>query len=124
MTLGQLPSAAEGSCVRIYIGIGSNLGDRQANILAALQRLRARVAVAAVSAFYESDAAEGAEGPPFLNVAAAIDTDMDRAAFEHFARDAEAAVGRRSVRRLAARPIDIDVLWADSYVHPQLLTRP
>jgi GTP cyclohydrolase-4 len=109
--------------VRIYIGIGSNLGDRQANILTALQRLRARADVLAVSAFYESEAADGAEGPAFLNVAAELETPLDRAAFERFARDVENAVGRFGARKLAARSIDIDVLWAEGYVHPNLLQR-
>lgn len=109
--------------MRIYIGIGSNLGDRQGNILAALQRLRARGEVRAVSSFYESAAADGAEGPAFLNVAAEIDTPLDREAFERFARDVETAVGRFGTRKLAARPIDIDLLWADGYTHPNLLQR-
>jgi GTP cyclohydrolase-4 len=109
--------------VRIYIGIGSNLGDRQANILAALQRLRARADVRAVSGFYESEAADGAEGPAFLNVAAELETSLDRTGFERFARDVEAALGRLRTRKLAARPIDIDVLWAEGYVHPNLLQR-
>jgi GTP cyclohydrolase IV len=109
--------------VRIYIGIGSNLGDRQGNILAALQRLRARADVRAVSAFYESEAADGAEGPAFLNVAAELDTPLDREGFERFARDVETAVGRLRTRPLAARPIDIDLLWAEGYVHPRLLHR-
>jgi 2-amino-4-hydroxy-6-hydroxymethyldihydropteridine diphosphokinase len=96
---------------RIYIGIGSNLGDRQSNVLAALQRLRSRARIAAVSAFYESEAAGGAEGPPYLNVAAALQTELDAGAFEHFAREVELAVGRAvgSARKLAARPIDIDL---------------
>jgi GTP cyclohydrolase-4 len=114
---------AEEVAVRIYIGIGSNLGDRQANILAALQRLRARANVLAVSGFYESEAADGAEGPAFLNVAAELDTPLDRAGFERFARDVEAALGRLRTRKLAARPIDIDVLWTEGYVHPNLLQR-
>jgi GTP cyclohydrolase IV len=109
--------------VRIYIGIGSNLGDRQANVLSALQRLRARADVLAVSGFYESQAADGAEGPEFLNVAAELETALDLRAFERFARDVEMAVGRAGTRKLAARPIDIDVLWSDGYVHPQLLQR-
>ena len=109
--------------VRIYIGIGSNLGDRQANVLAALQRLRRRADVLAVSAFYESEAADGAEGPPFLNVAAALETDLDAPDFERFCKEVEVAVGRWHARHLAARPIDIDVLWAGSYVHPQLAQR-
>ena len=63
----------------LYVGIGSNLGDRQANILAALQRLRARAQITAVSAFYESEAAHGAEGPAYLNIAAALSTEVKRA---------------------------------------------
>jgi GTP cyclohydrolase IV len=110
----------------IYIGIGSNLGDRQGNILAALQRLRARARITAVSSFYESAAAHGAEGPAYLNVAAALSTDLDAEAFKRFARDVELAVGRaRGTRRLAPRPIDVDLLVYDgAIVQPHLEARP
>ena len=111
------------TAVRIYIGIGSNLGDRQANILAALQRLRAKADVRTVSAFYESEAADGAEGPAFLNVAAELETSLPLPAFERFAREVETAVGRVLTRKLAARPVDVDVLWSEGYVHPQLEQR-
>ncbi len=109
--------------MQLYIGIGSNLGDRQANILAALQRLRAKARVKAVSSFYESAAAGGAQGPAFLNIAAELDTDLDLDAFRGFAHDVELAVGRYSNRKLAARPIDIDVLWTPQWVHPDLAQR-
>jgi GTP cyclohydrolase IV len=101
----------------IHVGIGSNLGDRQSNILAALQRLRARATISAVSAFYESEAADGAEGPAYLNVAAALRTELDGPAFESFARDVELALGRAAgTRKLAPRPIDIDLLAVDNAV--------
>jgi len=106
------------------VGIGSNLGDRQANILAALQRLRRKSRVVAVSSFFESAPAEGAEGPSFLNVAAELETELERGNFEAFARGVELAVGRPGKQRLEARPIDIDVLTAGDYVHPQLAQRP
>ncbi len=111
---------------KIYVGIGSNLGDRQGNILAALQRLRARCEVAAVSDFYESEAAGGAAGPAYLNVAAGLSTDLDIGAFERFARDVELAVGRAaSTQKLAPRPIDIDLLAVDeTIVREGLETRP
>ena len=109
----------------LHIGIGSNLGDRQGNILTALQRLRARARVVTVSAFYESEPAGGADGPAFLNVAAHLQTELDAAAFERFARDVELAVGRASVRKLAARPIDIDLLAADGrLMRDDLASRP
>ncbi|HVR47046.1 MAG TPA: GTP cyclohydrolase MptA [Candidatus Binatia bacterium] len=110
----------------LYIGIGSNLGDRQGNILAALQRLRARAQIVAVSSFFESAAAHGAEGPAYLNIAAALRSELDAEAFKRFSRDVEVAVGRaRGTRRLAARPIDVDLLVFDGVVvQPHLDARP
>lgn len=110
----------------LYIGIGSNLGDRQGNILAALQRLRGRVQITAVSSFYESEAAHGAEGPAYLNIAAALRSELDAESFKRFARDVELAVGRaRASARLAPRPIDVDLLVYDgAIVQPHLDRRP
>ncbi|MBV8489574.1 MAG: GTP cyclohydrolase I FolE2 [Candidatus Eremiobacteraeota bacterium] len=101
----------------LYVGIGSNLGDRQGNMLAALQRLRSRAKIVAVSAFYESAAAHGAEGPAYLNLVARVETELDADAFQRFARDVEHAVGRAAgTRKLAARPIDVDLLAVDGVV--------
>ncbi len=108
----------------VHIGIGSNLGDRQANILAALQRLRARATIRAVSAFYESAAADGAQGPAFLNVAAALDTGLEGESLERLLREVEVAVGRTSTTRLEARVIDIDLLAVDGVAQLPLAQRP
>ncbi|HUA10343.1 MAG TPA: GTP cyclohydrolase MptA [Candidatus Acidoferrales bacterium] len=110
--------------MHVYIGIGSNLGDRQANILAALQRLRAYARIGRVSSFYESEPAGGAGGPYFLNVAAQIETELGRDAFERVIHEVELAVGRISSARLQARPIDIDVLAFGEWTHPKLAHRP
>jgi GTP cyclohydrolase-4 len=109
-----------------YVGIGSNLGDRQGNVLAALQRLRSRAEISVVSSFYESAAAGGAEGPAYLNVAAALRSELDLEAFRRFARDVELAVGRsRSSAKLQPRPIDLDLLVYDGeVVQPHLESRP
>lgn len=107
-----------------YIGIGSNLGDRRANIFTALQRLRGRARIDAVSSFYESAAADGAEGPPFLNVAAAVTFEGDRQAFVRMIEDVARALGRSETRRLRARALDIDVLAFDDWERPQLDARP
>jgi GTP cyclohydrolase-4 len=108
---------------RVYIGIGSNLGDRQANILAALQRLRARASIERVSAFYESPPAGGATGPAFLNIAAELQTELERETFERALTDIQLALGRTSNVRLEARPIDIDILAFGDDVHPELAQR-
>ncbi len=117
----------------VYVGLGSNLGDRQSTILAALQRLRREANVEAVSSFYETAPANGVAGPPFLNLAAKLTTALEPAAFEGFVRSVESAIGRRTRTPLDARPIDIDILLIDDAVadygrfevpHPYLAARP
>jgi GTP cyclohydrolase-4 len=117
----------------VYVGLGSNLGDRQGNILQALQKLRARCSVAAVSAYFETPPVAGVAGPAFFNVAAKLVTDLEPEAFEGFVRDVEVAIGRQRAQHLAARPIDIDILLIDDLArdfgrfevpHPYLAQRP
>jgi GTP cyclohydrolase-4 len=116
----------------VYVGVGSNLGDRQSTILAALQRLRKEARVEAVSSYYETAPANGVAGPAFLNVAAKLSTSLDPRRFEHFVRGIETAVGRTTRRPLDARPIDIDILLFDDLAedfgrfevpHPYLAAR-
>ena len=117
----------------VYLGLGSNLGDRQANILQALQKLRAWATIDAVSSYYEAPAAGGVAGPAFLNAAARVHTALEPRAFEAALRKVELAVGRQRTQPLLARPIDIDILLFDnitedfgSFVvpHPYLARRP
>ena len=117
----------------ILIGLGSNLGDRQANILQALQKLRARARVNRVSSFYETAPMGSVAGPAFLNVAAQLETDLEPEAFETFIRRVETAIGRQRSRDFSARPIDIDILYFDDLIadfgrfavpHPYLERRP
>jgi GTP cyclohydrolase-4 len=117
----------------VYLGLGSNLGERQGNILQALQKLRAGCRIEAVSSYYETQPQSGVAGPAFLNVAAKVATELEPAAFENFARGVEVAVGRQRAGHLAARAIDIDVLLVDDLEedfgrfevpHPYLGQRP
>lgn len=117
----------------VYVGVGSNLGDRQSTILAALQRLRREARVEVVSSYFETPPANGVAGPPFLNVAARLTTALDPLAFEAFVRGIETAVGRQTRTPLDARPIDIDLLLVDDLIgdfgrfelpHPYLASRP
>jgi GTP cyclohydrolase-4 len=117
----------------VYLGLGSNLGDRQGTILSALQRLRREATVEAVSSYYETPPAGGVAGPSFLNVAARVTTALAPEAFEHFLRGVETAIGRQQRSLLDARPIDIDILFIDDLVvdfgrfevpHPYIASRP
>ncbi len=117
----------------VYLGLGSNLGDRQGNILQALQRLRSAATVEAVSEYYEGPPALGARGPSFLNVAVRLRTELQPRALKVFFEAVERAVGRRHSVPLGARPIDIDLLLIDGLhgkfgdfdvPHPHLAARP
>jgi len=116
----------------VYVGLGSNLGDRQSTILAALQRLRERARVEEVSSYYETPPANGVAGPAFLNAAAKLVTALEPLELERFVRGVETAIGRQTRTPLDARPIDIDVLLIDDLVadfgrfevpHPYLAAR-
>jgi GTP cyclohydrolase-4 len=117
----------------VYLGLGSNLGDRQGTILSALQRLRREARIEAVSAYYETPPVGGVAGPAFLNVAAHVTTALEPVAFEHFLRGIETAIGRQQPTLLGARPIDIDILYVDDTIadfgrfevpHPYIASRP
>jgi GTP cyclohydrolase-4 len=100
----------------VLIGLGSNLGDRQGTILQALQKLRSFAQINAVSSYYETPPI-GVRGPTFLNVAAAVTTELDPEAFEFALRAVETAIGRQRLHELGARPIDIDILYFDDVMH-------
>ena len=99
---------------RAYVGLGANLGDREGAIRAALAVLDARpdVAVVAVSTLLETDPVGYLDQPPFLNGAAALETDLAPRELLDALLEVERELGR--VRgegpRYGPRPIDLDLL--------------
>ncbi len=99
--------------VRAFIGIGSNLGDREAWCRAAAARMGQLpgTRLVRVSALVETAAAEGAEGGAFLNGVAEIQTELSPRELLGELRAIEGAFGRSAQRRRgAARTIDLDLL--------------
>lgn len=118
-----------------YLGLGSNLGDRRAQLEAAVAALPAHgVAVLASSSTYDTDpVGEVLDQPPFLNACVRVETDLHPLGLLDACKAVEADLGRRpgGVRH-APRPIDIDVLLLGDRVealarvtlpHPQVLAR-
>jgi 2-amino-4-hydroxy-6-hydroxymethyldihydropteridine diphosphokinase len=99
--------------VRVFVGLGSNLGDREANLRAALEALAAEpgIAVASVSSFRDT-APVGLEAQPrFLNAAAALETELSPRALLERLLAVERALGRRREGpRFGPRTIDLDLL--------------
>ncbi len=117
-----------------YLGLGSNLGNREANLRAALRGLLRRGRVEAVSSLYETEPVGGPPQPPFFNAACRLETRLDPRPLLRFLRGLEQELGRPpGGERLSPRPIDLDILlYGDRIVeeedlvipHPRLVERP
>lgn len=97
---------------RAYLSLGSNLGDRAANIAAAVTALRDTpgIMVDAVSSLHETPPWGDCDQDPFLNAAAAIRTTLDPHALLDAVKAMEAMLGRTESRRWGPRAIDIDIV--------------
>lgn len=96
----------------VFLGLGANLGDRQANLALAIGRLRRVLSVEAVSAPYETLPVGYADQPSFLNLAVQARTGLDPEALLHVCKDIERELGRQPGLAVpnGPRPIDIDIL--------------
>lgn len=93
------------------VALGSNLGDRAANLQAALDLLAERGATAVrVSAVWETPPVP-ADQPRYLNAAAALETELSPEGLLAVAKEVEHLLGRRPTGRWRPRPIDIDLLF-------------
>jgi 2-amino-4-hydroxy-6-hydroxymethyldihydropteridine diphosphokinase len=111
-----------------YIGVGANLGDREANIGAAIARLRAArdVEVLTVSKLIDTPAAGGPAGSPsFLNGALEVETSLTARQLLDRLLDVEKSLGRERRLKWGPRTIDLDLLlFADQIIAEPGLTVP
>ena len=99
-----------------YLGLGSNIGDRRANLETAVAALeRHGVRVLASSSTYDTDpVGEILDQPDFLNACLRIETDLDAEALLDACKTVERELGREAGGpRHAPRPIDVDLLLLD-----------
>ncbi len=99
-----------------YLSLGSNVGDRAANLREALAHLEEAGRLLAVSAFYETQPVEVPDQPWFLNCVAAIETEKTPREILQLALHIEAAMGRLRMRDKGPRKIDIDILLFGDWV--------
>jgi 2-amino-4-hydroxy-6-hydroxymethyldihydropteridine diphosphokinase len=97
---------------RAFLGLGSNLGDREAQLAAAVDRLVA-VGLVRASPTYETDPVGGPEQGAYLNVVAQLDTDLSPRQLLSVCARLEAAAQRVRQERWGPRTLDVDVLWVD-----------
>jgi 2-amino-4-hydroxy-6-hydroxymethyldihydropteridine diphosphokinase len=116
--------------MRAFLGLGSNLGDRWANLRRAVGALPD---VVAVSSVYETDPVGGPEGQgPYLNLVVELETELSPRRLLEWGQRLEAEAGRVRLERWGPRTLDIDVLWVGDQVvdepdlqvpHPRLWER-
>lgn len=111
--------------MKVYLGLGSNLGDRKANLEKALQLLGERLHVEQVSSLYETEPMGYVEQPRFFNAVCRAETDIGPLQLLSLIKGIEASLGRVPSLPNAPRPIDLDILfYGDLVMETPELTIP
>ena len=109
----------------VYLSLGSNIGDRKANLGGAIGRLGELGRVMAVSSFYETEPVELKQQPWFLNCAVKLETELMPRQLLARVLELEQDMGRKRVQAKGPRSIDIDILlFGSSVIELKGLTIP
>ena len=115
----------------VYLGLGSNMGDRQENLDKALEFLSQRVRMGKISSVYDTEPIGNVEQPRFLNLVCQAYTRLTPEALLALAKGIEKKLGRTG-KSSGPRPIDIDILLFGEQVvenpdliipHPKMVER-
>ena len=114
---------------QVYLGLGTNLGDKEANLKAALEEIKKRVGeIASLSAFYASEPWGFESENSFLNAVCCVMSDFSPMEILSITQQIERELGRKtkSVGGIYSdRMIDIDILlYDDLQIHTPELTIP
>ena len=114
---------------KVYLGLGTNLGDKEANLKAAIEEIRKRVGeVTSQSAFYASEPWGFESDNSFLNAVCCVSTELTPIEVLHITQEIERELGRskKSVNGIYSdRMIDIDILlYDDLHIQTPELTIP
>ncbi len=118
--------------VTVYLGLGSNLGNRQDNLDRTLGFLSQRLRVEKVSSIYDTEPVGNTNQPRFLNQVCRVSTGLEPMAVLTLVKGIESKLGRLPHTSNGPRPIDIDILFYDDQVieapglvvpHPRLTER-
>lgn len=96
--------------MRVFLSLGSNIGDRRTHLSTALSSLPDLVSV---SSTYETDPVGGPQQGPFLNLIAELDTELDPRALLGICHRLESAAGRVRTEKWGSRTLDVDIIWID-----------
>ena len=94
----------------MFLGLGSNVGDREAHLTYALDRLATEATLTGLSGVYETEPVGFADQPPFLNMVIGIRTARSPQALLDLTRSIERGRGRTRPFPNAPRTLDVDIL--------------
>lgn len=101
----------------IYIGIGSNIGDREANCKKAIELLQTKgIVTTKISSIYETEPWGVKEQPKFLNMALEAETNLSPEKLLIALKDIEKQMKREYAIKWGPRIIDLDLLFYDNII--------
>jgi len=118
--------------VPVYLGLGSNMGERQENLTLALDYISQRLRIEKKSSVYDTEPVGDAKQPRFLNMVCRVTTSLAPATLLTVLKGIESKMGRLPGPPNSPRPIDIDILlYGDQVIethelkipHPRLAER-
>ena len=116
----------------VFLGLGTNLGERQQNLQQAISGLSRRLQISAISPVYATPPWGVVDQPDFLNLCLQAETSLLPHELIRFLKELERRIGRTKTFRWGPRLIDIDILFYDDLVyedeglsipHPRLAER-
>ena len=118
--------------IRVFLGIGTNLGDRERNLQEARDVLSQRLEILKESSIYQTAPWGYLDQPVFLNQVIEAQTDFSSLNLLDFLKQAEHQLGRQANFRYGPRLIDLDILFYGNRIiqtprlqvpHPRLTQR-
>ena len=118
--------------ITVYLGLGSNIGDRQDNLNRALDFLLQRLRLEKISSIYQTEPIGNVQQPRFLNLVCQVSTRLAPMGLLALAKGIESKLGRLPHTSNAPRPIDIDILFYGDQIietpelvipHPRVVER-
>jgi 2-amino-4-hydroxy-6-hydroxymethyldihydropteridine diphosphokinase len=122
----------ESKTTRIFLGLGSNMGDRRYNLESALHLLSQKIKIELVSSIYDTMPVGNTRQSRFLNMVCEAATTLPPSNLLIFLKQLEKTIGRKPGPINSPRPIDIDILFYNNQVielpgliipHPRLIER-
>jgi 2-amino-4-hydroxy-6-hydroxymethyldihydropteridine diphosphokinase len=115
----------EAKTIRIFLSLGSNMGERHYNLEWALHALSQKMGMGQVSSLYDTKPVSNTLQPRFLNLVCEAATSLFPLELLAFVKEIETDMGRQPGPVNSPRPIDIDILFYGDYViNTPVLTIP